>query len=141
MHTIGSNCNVGIIRANHVGRGDLLDVLGPYVLTWLPHGFGLLFGFRGSGRGMEDGNGAIWTDAACRQVRLEFWPHVAHEESPRPSNQWALISDGNCTFAPLVDVPCFDYHAQDNGGVLNLLTVGLSQRDAARIAAGIRLDG
>lgn len=89
---------------------------------------------------MEDGNGAIWTDAGCRQVHLEFLPHVAHEESPRPPGEWALISDNNCTFSPLVDVPCFAYHPQDNGGVLNLLTVGLGQRDAARIVAGIPLD-
>src|SRR6266542_1905719 len=92
VHTLGRDCNVGVIRANHVGRGELLDVLGPYVPTWLPNGFGLLDGFRGSGRGMENGNGAIWTDAACRQVHLEFLPHVAHEESPRPADQWALIS-------------------------------------------------
>lgn len=139
-HTLAGECNVGIIRASHVDPAELLDVLRPYLPTWLPNGFGLLFGFRGSGLGIEDGNGAIWTDAGCRQVHLEFLPHVAHEESPRPPGQWALISDNNCTFSPLVDVPCFAYHAQDNGGVLNLLTVGLGQRGAARIVAGIPLD-
>jgi len=36
-------------------------------------------------------------------------------------------------------VRCFNYHAQDNGGVLNLMTVGLGRSDAARIVAGIPL--
>jgi hypothetical protein len=137
---IGKECVVGMIRADHVGPGELLDVLGPYVPGWLPDGFGLLVGFQGSGRGMENGAGGIWTDAACRQVQLEFLPGMANEESPRPAERWSLIGDGTCTFAPLFDVRCFSYHAQDAGGVLNVLTVGLSQRDAERVVAGIPLD-
>jgi Tol biopolymer transport system component len=142
VHTpIGKECFVGLIRADHVGSGELLDVLGPYAPGWLPDGFGLLTGFQGSGRGREDGAGAVWTDATCRQVQLEFIPGAANQEYPRPAGQWALIGQGTCTFAPLMDVPCFSYHAQDSGGVLNLMTVGLRQRDAARIVAGIPLDG
>ena len=138
---IDRGCVVGLIRADHVGPGELLDVLGPYAPGWLPDGFGLLMGFEGSGRERENGAGGIWTDAKCRQIRLEFLPGVAHEESPRPTGQWALIDKGTCTITPLFDVRCFDYHAQDNGGVLNLLTVGLSRRDAARVVAGIPLHG
>jgi hypothetical protein len=134
-------CFVGIIRADHVGPGRLLDVLGSYTPGWLPDGFGLLTGFHGSGRGMEYGAGAVWTDETCRQVHLEFIPHAASRESPRPAEQWTLIGEGTCTFAPLMDVRCFSYHAQDNGGVLNLMTVGLSRPDAARIVDGIPLDG
>jgi hypothetical protein len=129
-----------MIRADHVGPGKLLDVLGSHAPGWLPDGFGLSTGFQGSGRGMENGAGAVWTDATCRQIQLEFIPDAATEESPRPSRQWALIGEGTCTFAPLFDVRCFSYHAQDNSGVLNLMTVGLGQHDAARILAGIPLD-
>jgi Tol biopolymer transport system component len=132
-------CNVGPIRADHVGANNLLRVLEPYVPTWLPPRFGLFFGFDGDGTGLENGRGAIWTDEHCRQVRLEFLPHSASSESPRPPGEWELIDNSRCTFSPLVDVPCFVYHAQDNGGVLNLYIVGLSGEDAARVAAGVQL--
>jgi hypothetical protein len=134
-------CLVGIIRADHVGPGELLDVLGPYEPAWLPDSFGLFTGFQGSGRGRENGAGAVWTDAACRQIHLEVIPGGSDEESPRPAGEWVLISEGTCTYAPLFDVPCFSYHAQDNGRVLNLTTVGLRRGDAARIVTGIPLIG
>lgn len=137
---LNNECNIGMVRADRVGRGRLLDALGGYAPDWLPDGFGLLIGFQGSGRGMENGSGAIWTDATCRQVHLEFLPDAANLESPRPGEQWELIGEGTCTFAPLLDVRCFSYHAQDNGGVLNLMTVGLGRSEAARIVAGIPLD-
>jgi hypothetical protein len=134
-----NECNVGVVRANSVGREGLLDVLGSYAPGWLPDGFGLLIGFQGSGRGMENGLGAIWANADCRQVHLEFLPDAANLESPRPEGQWELVGEGTCTFAPLIGVRCFSYHAQDNGGILNLMTVGLGPSDAARIVAGIPL--
>ena len=134
-------CNVGMIRADHVGPGELLDVLGSYTPDWLPDGFGLLTGFHGSGQGMENGSGAIWTDASCRQVQLEFIRDAAHLESPQPAGKWVLIGKGTCTFAPLMDVRCFSYHAQDNGAVLHLRIVGLGRADAERIVAGVSLEG
>lgn len=140
-YTLLGDCNVGIIRASHVGPDGLLTTLGPYAPTWLPSGFGLLFGFDGSGNGIENGRGAIWTDDHCRQVRLEFVPGAAGDESPRPAGQWQLLDGSSCTFSPLRDVHCLTYHAQDSGGVLNLTTVGLSDQDAERIVAGIPLRG
>lgn len=132
-------CNVGIIRANHVRPGELPDVLGSYAPSWLPDGFGLLIGFRGSGHGMENGMGAIWTDSTCRQIRLEFTPDAASLESPRPAGRWASNGEGMCFVAPLGDVRCLNYHAQDDGGVLNLTTSGLDRSDAMRVVAGITL--
>ena len=52
-----------------------------------------------------------------------------------------LIGQGTCTFAPLMDVRCYSYHAQNNGAVLNLRIVGLGRADAERIVAGVSLDG
>jgi hypothetical protein len=135
------SCNVGLIRASRVEPDDLSRVLGPYMPQWLPPGFGLMMGYDGPGPqgGIANGPGAIWTDDHCRHVQLEFLPGVAKDESPRPAGQWELLGTENCTFAPLRDVHCVIYHAQDNEGVLNLTTVGISDEDAARIAAGIPL--
>ena len=140
-YAVNGECFVGLIRADHVTSDDLLMVLGPYVPSWLPPTFGLFFGFDGSATDLENGRGAIWTDERCRQVRLEFLPGVASEESPRPAGQWERTDSASCTYSPLENVPCFVYHAQDNGGILNLYTVGLSREEAARVAAGIALDG
>ena len=134
-------CFPGIIRADSVAPQDLAEVLGPYVPRWLPDGFGLLHGYQGDGSGMQNGIGAVWSDATCRQIQLEILPGAADREAPRLNGEWALIGDGTCTIAPLFDVRCFDYHAQDDGEVLNLMTVGVSERDAARVVAGVPLAG
>lgn len=138
---VGKECFVGMIRADGVQADGLLRVLGSYAPTWLPDGFGLLKGYEGSGIGMENGLGAVWTDAACHQIHLGILPDMAGEESPRPPGVWTLISDDDCTLAPLYDVHCRTYHAQSSGAVLNLTTVGLDDEDASRVVNGIHLSG
>jgi hypothetical protein len=138
---VGEECFVGLVRANAVKGDGVLRVLGPYAPTWLPDGFGLLEGYDGTGINMGYGLGAFWTDAACHQVHLDILPDMAAEESPRLPGVWTLISDADCTYAPLFDVHCLGYHAQANGAVLNLTTVGLGDEDASRVVSGIHLTG
>jgi hypothetical protein len=132
-------CFVGTIAADRATGEELLDVLDPYVPTWLPDGFGLHIGWKPPGFG--DSAGAIWTDQQCRQVRLEIFPNGAHKESPQPDGRWVLLDRETCKFPLIGDVPCLTYHAQANGDAVSLLTVGLSDSDAGRVVAGISVAG
>ena len=136
--SMNGECVVGFIRADHIAGRDLLDLLGSHVPTWLPQGFGLFIGWKVEGGAVgERSNGGIWTDEQCRQVRLDVFPGAASHELPRPDGQWVLTDRGVCTFGPLRHVSCSTYHAQANGDALSLTTVGLSERDAARVVGGV----
>ena len=133
-------CVVGMIRADRAKDGELLDLLGPYVPTWLPDGFGLFIGWKPEGR-FEPSAGVIWTDELCRQIRLDILPNGAHEESPQPDGRWVLLDRGTCTLGFVRNAPCLTYHAQVNGDAVTLRTVGLSDGEAGRGVAGIDVSG
>jgi hypothetical protein len=86
----------------------------------------------------ENSDGGIWTDELCRQVRLEVFPGAAGEESPRPDGRWVLDDEPyDCAFGSLRHALCRQYYAQSDGDALSLLTVGLSERETARLVNGI----
>jgi hypothetical protein len=122
------------IRAQGVRPSELIAVLGDQVPTRLPGGFGLLAGWTSSGA--EGGsNGAIWMDARCRKVTLEIWPDGASRESPMPEGRWFLVEHDRCAGARL----CLDYHAQSDGAAVDLSFLGLPQREAALVVAGVHI--
>jgi hypothetical protein len=86
----------------------------------------------------ERSDGGIWTDELCRQVRLDVFPGAAGEESPRPDGRWVLEEGPyECSFGSLRHALCRLYHAQSDGDALSLQTVGLSDRESARVVDGI----
>ena len=116
----------------------------PWVRTrrrGFPPGFGLAVAWRPPDDPDVMGSeaGAIWTDEACRQVRLEILLGAANEESPRPDREWRLGERGECTFGNLRDVPCLWYHAQADGDAVNLMTADLPEGVARQIVDGIDL--
>jgi hypothetical protein len=85
----------------------------------------------------ERSNGGIWTDEQCRQVRLEVFPGAGGEESPRPDGQWVRELPYQCGFGSLRHVICRLYHAQSKGDAISVTTVGLSDRETAKLVNGI----
>jgi hypothetical protein len=121
------------LRAERLRPSELIDVLGQQVPTRLPVGFGLLAGW--ASRSAGGSNGAKWVDARCRQVTLEIWPDAAVLESSMPTGRWLLLEHDICK----AEMVCLDYRAHSDGAVVDLSFVGVSQRDASRIVAGVHV--
>lgn len=122
------------VRAQQIKSSELVDVLGEQVPTRLPNRFGFLVGWTSSG--VEgNSNGAIWTDASCRMVTLEVWPDDVARESPMPEGQWVLVEHDTCTG----NLPCLEYHAHSGSAVVDLSFVGLTQREASWVVAGVHI--
>jgi hypothetical protein len=131
---------VGLIRADRVEGSRLSDLLGSHRPTWLPGGFGLLIGWQGSnspGGGFDASIGGIWTDRACRQIRLEIFVGAEAEERPMRDGEWAVIGRGRCTSGGLRNAPCVDYHAQADGDAISLSLTGLSGSEVAHVLSGL----
>jgi hypothetical protein len=137
---LNGECVVGLIRADRVDESKLLDLLGPHRPTLLPEGFGLLIGWQGANSpgGLHTSIGGIWTDQACRQIRLEVFVGAEADEAPMPDGEWTVIGRGTCTFGGLRNAPCVDYHAQADGDAISLSLTGLSQNEVAHVLSGLR---
>lgn len=136
----GGECVVGIIRADRISAARVPEVLGGHVPRYVPRGFGLFIAWATEEDGVlaEPGSGAIWTDAGCRQIRLELYPaELAAQASPLPA-EWTLVGRGRCTYGSLRDAPCLTYQRRlPNGATLSLHTAGLRGREVGSIAGSI----
>ncbi len=130
---MGGQCVLLPIRAQVVRPSELIAVLGDQVPTRLPSSFGLLAGWT-SGGAEGGSNGAIWMDARCRKVTLEIWPDGASRECPMPEGSWFLVEHDRCG-ARL----CLDYHTHSDGAAIDLSFLGLPQREAALVVAGVHI--
>jgi hypothetical protein len=125
------------MRAQPISGRQLFRELGDYTPSWLPDGFGLVGGWKGSAVI------AIWIDGRCNTIRLEV-----HGVNPfgatAPLGAWHLAERGFCTYgdgAVEHRVSCVSWTATSGNRALGSSTSGVSEAVAARVRDGISLSG
>ena len=132
-----TQCPTGIVRASSIQASDLVDQMKGHVPLSLPSGFGLA-------EAWAEGDGtlgaAMWSDAACREVRVALSSSRALPPGGPRVGAWTVTVDAPkaCGNAVLGDARCLGYLANAEGGITVIVQMmGLDRAEGDEIVLSI----